>query len=211
VIVKICGLTRPDDAAFAAAAGADWLGLNFWPQSRRFVSRGQAAEVAAAARGARPGVTLVGIFVDQPVEEVIDVVDALGLSYAQLHGDESPAVVEQVGPRAVKAVALAGPADLDRMRGYACATFLVDTPTPGRGGSGDVGDWGLARRAAERHRVLLAGGLNPDNVAAAIAAVAPFGVDAASGVESAPGRKQPDLVERFVRAARAAARAGGAP
>jgi phosphoribosylanthranilate isomerase len=204
LIIKICGLTRPGDAAFAVQAGADWLGLNFWPRSRRFVERSQASEVAAAARATRPDVVLVGIFVDQPADEVIEVVESLGLDHAQLHGDESPDYVRRIGRRAVKAIALAGPRDLARLDDYACATFLLDTPSPGRGGSGALGDWSLARRAAASHRVLLAGGLTPDNVAAAIAAVSPHGVDTASGVESLPGHKEATLVERFVAAARAA-------
>ena len=212
MIVKICGLTRPDDAAFAARAGADWLGLNFWPRSRRFVTASQAAEVADAARSARPGVALVGVFVDQPLESVAELVDSLALDFVQLHGDESPEYVKKLGRKAVKAIPLAGPGDLDRLDDFDCSTFLLDTPSPGRGGSGELGDWQLARRAAEVHRVLLAGGLTPDNVAQAVAAVGPYGVDAASGVESTPGHKEDSLVERFVAEARAAfARAGAGP
>jgi phosphoribosylanthranilate isomerase len=204
VIVKICGVTRPEDAAFAARIGADWLGLNFWPRSRRFVEASQAAEVAAAAREARPGVLLVGIFVDQPSDEVARLIESVALDHVQLHGDESPAYVRAFGRRAIKAIPLTGSGDLDRLVDYSCSTFLLDTPSPGRGGSGELGDWSLARSAAAQHRVLLAGGLTPDNVAAAIAAVGPYGVDAASGVESMPGRKEAGLVERFVSAARAA-------
>ncbi len=204
MIIKICGLTRPEDAAFAAQVGADWLGLNFWPRSRRVVGRSQALEVAQAARAARADVGLVGVFVDQPIEEVTELVDAIGLDFVQLHGDEPPAYVRRLGRRAIKVIALARESDVDRLDDYSCATFLVDTPSPGRGGSGERGDWGLARRAAELHRVLLAGGLTPDNVAEAVATVAPHGVDSASGVELTPGRKEPLLVEGFVTAARAA-------
>jgi len=207
MIVKICGLTRPEDAAFAAEAGADWLGLNLWPKSRRFVTASRAREVAAAARAARSDIALVGIFVDQPIEEVLELCDSLELRYAQLHGDESPDDVRRLGRRAIKAIPLTSPRDLDRLVDYSCSTFLVDTPSPGRGGSGELGDWRLARSAAEQHRVVLAGGLTPDNVAAAIAAVSPYGVDTASGVESIPGHKEAELMERFIRAARAAAEA----
>jgi phosphoribosylanthranilate isomerase len=203
-VIKICGFTRPDDAAFAAGVGVDWLGLNFWPRSRRVVDLAQAAEVVAAARAAGTRVALVGIFVDQPIEEVTRVVEAIGLDYAQLHGDEPPAYASGLGRRAIKAFALAAPDDLERLDHYDCQAYLVDTPSPGRGGSGELGDWNLARVAARRHRVLLAGGLTPDNVAQAIAEVAPFGVDAASGVESTPGRKDARLVERFTTTARAA-------
>ena len=204
MIVKICGLTRPEDASFAAQVGADWLGLNFWPQSRRFVTREQALEVAAAARAGRADVSLVGVFVDQPIETVTELVAALALDFVQLHGDEPPDYVRRLGRRAIKAIPLARPSDVDRLDDYSCSTFLVDTPSPGRGGSGERGDWQLARRAAELHRVLLAGGLTPENVADAVAEVSPYGVDSASGVESTPGRKEPSLVERFVSAARAA-------
>jgi phosphoribosylanthranilate isomerase len=204
VIIKICGVTRPEDATFAAQVGADWLGLNFWPRSRRVVGRSQAIEVAQAARAARADVGLVGVFVDQPIEEVTELIGAVGLDFVQLHGDEPPAYVRQLGRRAIKAIPLARSSDVDRLDDYSCATFLVDTPSPGRGGSGERGDWELARRAAELHRVLLAGGLTPDNVADAVATVAPHGVDSASGVESTPGRKEAILVERFVTAARAA-------
>jgi phosphoribosylanthranilate isomerase len=212
VIIKICGLTRPEDAAFAASIGTDWLGLNFWPRSRRFITREQAAEVAAAARAARSDVGLVGVFVDQPLEEVTELVDALRLDFAQLHGDETPDYVRSLGRRALKAIALTSQRDVDRLDDYSCDIFLVDTPSPGRGGSGEVGDWELARQAGKIHRVLLAGGLTPDNVAGAVAWVAPHGVDTASGVESTPGRKEPSLMERFVTAARAAfaaSRGGG--
>jgi phosphoribosylanthranilate isomerase len=209
VIIKICGLTRPEDAAFAAAVGADWLGLNFWPRSRRFITREQGADVAAAARAARADVGLVGVFVDQPLEEVIEIVEVLGLDLAQLHGDETPDYVRRVGRKAMKAIALASQRDVDRLDEYGCETFLVDTPSPGRGGSGELGDWELARQAGQLHRVLLAGGLNPDNVADAVATVAPHGVDAASGVESTPGRKDRSLMERYVSAARAAFAAHG--
>ena len=204
MIVKICGMTRPADAAFAAEIGVDWLGLNFWPRSRRVVDRSQALEVAKAARAARPDIVLVGVFVDQPIEQVTELCGAIGLDFAQLHGDEPPAYVRRLGRRAVKAIPLARESDVDRLDDYSCDTFLVDTPSPGRGGSGELGDWDLARRAAGLHRVLLAGGLTPDNVADAVATVSPHGVDAASGVESTPGRKEPLLVESFVTAARAA-------
>lgn len=204
MIIKICGVTRPEDAAFAAQVGADWLGLNFWPRSRRVIDRSRAVEVAAAARAARADVGLVGVFVDQPIEEVTALIEAVGLDFVQLHGDEPPDYVRRLGRRAIKAIPLARPSDVDRLDDYSCATFLVDTPSPGRGGSGERGDWELARRAAELHRVILAGGLTPDNVAEAVATVAPHGVDSASGVESTPGRKESVLVERFVTAARAA-------
>ncbi|HUS68595.1 MAG TPA: phosphoribosylanthranilate isomerase [Kofleriaceae bacterium] len=205
MIIKICGITRAEDADHAARAGADWIGLNLWPRSRRHVEPELAAEVAAAARAARPGVRLVGVFVDEEPERIEEMTALLQLDFVQLHGDESPEVTARFGARAIKALAVAQEVDVERIAAYGCSTFLVDTPTAGRGGSGVVGDWALARRAAALRPVLLAGGLTPDNVAAAVAAVGPFGVDVASGVERAPGVKDAALVERFIAEARRAA------
>lgn len=205
MIIKICGITRAEDADLATRAGADWLGLNFWPRSRRYVTAEQAAEVAAAARAVRAGIVIVGVFVDQEPDEVAALAARLELDHVQLHGDERPEVAARFGRRAIKALAMNEAADLDRMADFECPYILVDTPSPGRGGSGIVGDWSVARQAAAARPVLLAGGLTPDNVAAAVATVAPFGVDVASGVERAPGIKDRDLVERFIAAARRAA------
>lgn len=207
MIVKICGLVRPDDAAAAVRAGADWLGLNFWPRSKRYLGpeAAPAVAVAAAARAARPDVVLVGVFVDQEPDVVAELIDRVGLDRVQLHGDEPPQVIARFGERAIKGVGLRGEPDVAALAAYRCPVVLVDTPSAGRGGSGVVGDWALARRVAEARAVLLAGGLTPDNVAQAIAAVRPFGVDVASGVESAPGVKDPRAMEQFVAAARAAA------
>jgi len=205
MIVKICGITRPEDAVAAIRAGADWLGLNFWPRSKRLVTLAQASDVVHAAREAHPRVGIVGVFVDQSLGEVTGVLSALELDRAQLHGDEPPDYVRRLGDRAIKAIALRESAQLDELAEYDCPLVLIDTPSPGRGGSGIVGDWTAARAAASQRRVLLAGGLTPDNVADAIAAVRPYGVDVASGVESAPGVKDPELVSAFVSAARAAA------
>lgn len=205
-VVKICGVTRPQDAAAAVAAGADWIGINFWPASKRRASIEQAIEVAAAARAASPSVVVVGVFVDQRLEGIDDLVDRIPLDRVQLHGDETPDQVAAAGARAFKAIALAGEADVERIAGYPGDTILVDTPSAGRGGSGVTGDWALARRAVAEsgRRILLAGGLTPDNVAAAVRAVRPWGVDVASGVESSPGVKDPDRVRRFIEEAKGA-------
>jgi phosphoribosylanthranilate isomerase len=161
--------------------------------------------VIQAARGARADAVIVGVFVDQALGEVTGVLSALELDRAQLHGDEPPDFVHRLGDRAIKALAMSEAAHLDDMAEYDCPVVLIDTPSPGRGGSGIVGDWSAAAAAAAQRRVILAGGLTPDNVADAIAEVHPYGVDVASGVESAPGVKDQELVARFVAAARAAA------
>ncbi|HUH00422.1 MAG TPA: phosphoribosylanthranilate isomerase, partial [Kofleriaceae bacterium] len=185
-------------------AGADWIGLNFWPRSKRWINRERGLEIAAAARAERADIVLVGVFVDQLEEGVRSIADELGLSYVQLHGGESPGFCAGFGVRAIKALAMSGSADVDRLADYpACETLLVDTPTPEYGGSGRTFDWSLACAAvATGRRIVLAGGLNPGNVADAVATVRPFGVDVASGVESAPGRKDEALVCAFVAAAK---------
>lgn len=230
-VVKICGLTRPEDARAAVRAGADWLGLNFWPGSKRAIDVAQGQALAAAARAAareeaaregvtdvRGSVTLVGVFVNQPADHIAAVVAAVGLDRVQLHGDEEPAACAALAghglsmPRLIKALSLGTAADVDRALAWASAgvhTLLVDTPSAGYGGSGRTFDWSLARAlvdagAAVGCQVILAGGLTPDNVAEAVGQVGPFGVDVASGVESAPGIKDADAMVAFVRRARAA-------
>lgn len=208
--IKICGVTLPDDAARVAAAGADFVGLNFWPGSRRRIDAARAAEVAAAVRGAGPA-RLVGVFVDAGAAELAAVLAQVELDILQLHGAETPeeaaAVARAAGRPVWKAIAAGAPADLERLDAWPVDAILLDTPTPGRGGSGVAFDWELARAARLRHparRLVLAGGLHAGNVAAAIAAVRPWAVDVASGVESAPGVKDAGQVAAFVAAARAA-------
>ena len=204
--VKICGVTRPDDAAVAARVGADFLGLNFWTGSKRHVAPARARVLAGCARAARPEVRIVGLFVNAPREEIVATVAAVGLDVVQLHGDEGPELVgalKAAGVETWKAVAVASDADIDDLGRWAADALVLDTPSAGRGGSGQTFDWSLAARAvAAGHRVVLAGGLGPANVASAILAVRPWAVDVASGVERAPGDKDPLRVEQFVTAAR---------
>jgi phosphoribosylanthranilate isomerase len=202
LIVKICGLTRPEDAADAVRAGADWIGINFWPRSKRYCRPQVAAQVAAAARQAGE-VQVVGVFVNQSQAEIDDANAMVGLDLVQLHGDESPEFCRGFAGRYLKALALREAADVERIRDYDSDVVLVDTPTSNYGGSGQIGDWNLARAAvATGRRIVLAGGLTPENVGAAIATVGPYGVDVAGGVEQAPGVKNAEQVARFVAAAR---------
>lgn len=202
-LVKICGITRAHDAEHAAREGADWLGLNFWPGSKRFVTVEVAQRLAAAARGAAGQVAIVGVFVDQSVAEIEAISAAVGLDYVQLHGGESPATCARFGARAIKAIAVRDQDDVSRLGDYPEAIVLLDTPTTGFGGSGRTFDWALAQAAVGGgRRIVLAGGLDPENVAHAVGLVRPFGVDVASGVESAPGVKDPDKVRRFIAAAK---------
>lgn len=199
--VKICGVTRADDAAYAARVGATYVGFNFWAGSPRVIDPRVARAAARAARTAAPGVKLVGVFVDATVEEVVATAGALALDVVQLHGDEPPAVGAALAARGLtvwKAIAIGGPDDLARLAAWPAAAHVLDARSPGKGGSGQVIDWSLAAQAVQAgHRVVLAGGLTASNVATAIAQVRPFAVDVASGVERAPGDKDPIKVSQF--------------
>jgi len=201
VQVKICGLTRPEDARAAARLGADRVGFNFWPRSPRFVRPEDAAAMVAALP---PGVLSVGVFVDPSREELRAAVRASGVRSVQLHGDEPPALCQAVALPVVKAIRVRDAGSLSALSAYRVSAFLLDSAGPGYGGSGTAFDWDLAARAAARFPVWLAGGLTPGNVGEAIRRVRPLGVDVASGVESAPGVKDAGLMEAFIRNARSA-------
>ena len=201
--VKICGITRPGDADLAARLGAAWVGFIFWPRSPRFVKPETAAAILA---GLPPHVGGVGVFVDQPVDEVNAVADQVGLSAVQLHGRESAAACRQCRRRVIKAVRLSGDgADEDPGAVWPGATMLVDAFDPVRmGGTGRRVDWTRAARLARRRPLMLSGGLRAENVADAVRRVAPYGLDVSSGVESQPGVKDPDRLRAFFAALAAA-------
>ena len=206
-VVKICGITREEDLLAAAEAGADAVGFNLWPGSKRHVDLETCRELVAAAP---PGLACVGVFVDADYETLREAVTVAGLTWVQLHGDEEADLVDDVRALGVTVIKAVSPADATAAEAAvetfgAADALLVDAGAPGApGGTGRRADWPLARELAGRGPVILAGGLTPDSVADAIRAVAPAGVDVASGVESAPGIKDPAAVAAFVRAARAA-------
>jgi phosphoribosylanthranilate isomerase len=208
-VVKICGVTTAADAEAVAAAGADAIGLNFWPGSRRFVGPDANRERVVAA--IPPGVLKFGVFVNAPVGEVLAQARRWGLDRIQLHGDEEPRGFAAVPARQlVRAVRVRDASALVGVHAWNADTFLLDAFVDGYGGGGQVAPWAaiadfLTVQRTRPPHFLLAGGLHPGNVAEAIAATRPSGVDVASGVESAPGRKDPELVARFIAAARAAA------
>jgi len=199
VRVKICGITRLEDALAACQAGADAVGFNFWTGSRRFIEPGAAREIV---RRLPPLVTTVGVFVDPSRDEAASAAAISGVQVLQLHGDEPPELVRSLPLPVVKGLRVDGPRVLAELERYPVAAFLLDAPGPGYGGSGRTFDWSIARAAALRTRVILAGGLTPANVAEAIRQVRPYAVDVASGVESAPGVKDHQLMARLVRAAK---------
>ena len=202
--VKVCGITTREDAEAAIAAGADALGLNFVPGTPRALAADAAAEISAAVAGRA---VRVGVFRDAPSEEIARAVENIGLDVVQLHGSESPEEVAKLDVPVLKVL----PADDDlvaRAARYPGVDLLLDHPSGG--GSGQAWSFARARELVSRgRRVWIAGGLDPGNVAAAVRAARPHGVDASSGLESAPGAKDPERVKAFVREAHAAAQHGG--
>jgi phosphoribosylanthranilate isomerase len=216
VRVKICGITNGDDARHAAdcgadalgfvfyagICGADALGFVFYAGSPRCVTPEQVREIVA---GLPPFVTRVGLFVNEHPGRIRAIVGACGLDVVQLHGDEPPEACVLPPCRVIKGVRPRREADLAALAAYPVAALLVDAAVPGEfGGTGQRADWELAAQLAARQRVILAGGLTPANVAAAVREVKPYAVDVASGVELAPGRKDPDQVAQFIRMAKEA-------
>jgi phosphoribosylanthranilate isomerase len=201
--VKICGITRLEDAELATSLGAWALGFLLWKPSKRYVDPGAAALIA---RRMRRKIELVGVFVNQPLDEIAGLVEFLGLSHVQLHGDEGPsfcqAVAQRTGAKVIKAARIGHAADLRDLDRFHTDYHLLDTAARGlRGGSGRTWDWGLAARRRRTVPAILSGGLTAENVAAGIAAVEPFAVDVASGVEASPGIKDPDKLAAFIGAA----------
>jgi phosphoribosylanthranilate isomerase len=212
--IKICGITNVDDARAVVQAGADALGLNFYPRSKRHISAELARDIIAAIPA---GIVKVGLFVNSPAADVCRLFDELGLDLIQLHGDEPPDFLPQLGHRPIMRAFRVGPDGLRPVIEYlhrgtelnvSPALTLLDSAVHGAyGGTGQTLDSNLARQYVAQSNLpplVLAGGLTPGNVAEAIRTVRPAAVDVASGVESRPGRKDPAMVEAFIQAARAA-------
>jgi len=200
-LIKICGVTTAEDAAMAVAAGVDAIGVNLWAGSKRYVTPPSARAVLEAVPA---DVLKVGVFVDAPADEVAQRIEELGLDRAQLHGDEAATDFAAFDPaRIVRVIRVRDAASFETAAGWSPALWLYDAFVEGFGGAGVPAPWPLIARHARRP-FLLAGGLTPDNVAAAIRATHPDGVDVASGVESRTGVKDPAKVAAFIAAARAA-------
>lgn len=200
MFVKICGITNEDDALFAVAMGADAVGFIFAPSPRQIAAQ----QVYDITRRLPPEILTVGVFRDEHPSRVIDTVNRAGLKAAQLHGHETPGMVSDVAASirwVIKAV-VAGSPDARRANEFGTDMILVDAPSPG---AGKVFDWTLVDEVAQGPRIILAGGLNPDNVAEAVRITRPWGVDVSSGVEKSPGKKDALKVKAFIERARAAA------
>jgi phosphoribosylanthranilate isomerase len=202
--VKVCGITRHEDAELAVELGAWALGFILWEGSARAAEPAVAAGIAAALRRRTE---LVGVFVNPALDDVARAADELHLTHVQLHGDEGPSfcaeVARRTGAKVIKAMRVAAAADFQDLGRFRNADFhLLDTAARGlRGGTGETWDWALAGRHRSTVPVILSGGLTAANVRAGIAAVDPYAVDVASGVEASPGIKDPDRLRAFMAAA----------
>jgi phosphoribosylanthranilate isomerase len=199
--VKICGLTNLADAQAAVAAGADLVGFVFYEPSPRYLPIEQAAEIC---RELPPHVVRTGVFVDPSADTVMRAVAECGLNLLQFHGAETPEFCRGFGVMSMKAFRVRDAQSLARVREYATDAWLLDAWMAGQpGGTGATFNWDLAREACRWGRpVFLAGGLTPENVAAAVRQVQPYGVDVSSGVETVPGRKDHARVRAFIEAAK---------
>jgi phosphoribosylanthranilate isomerase len=198
--VKICGITHLADALTAVEAGADALGFVFVPNTPRFVKPDQVAAIVAELP---PFVTTVGVFVSIDSEKIRTIVEQCRLDAVQLHADVPPEFCRALHRRIIKAVRVKDESSLSVLSDYDVNAFHLDAYVEGKmGGTGHVFDWDLALKAKNYGQIIVAGGLNPDNVAQAVRHVKPYAVDVSSGVESQPGRKDPDKVRKFIDAVR---------
>jgi phosphoribosylanthranilate isomerase len=201
--IKVCGITRLEDARCAAELGVDALGFVFWPGSPRCVSPTEAASIAAALP---PFIATVGVFVDQPLDEIRSIAGGVGLDAIQLHGDEPPLVWASMPAPCIKAIGVDDGFDAAAVAAWPAAVMpLLDAHDPARrGGTGRAIDWSRAAMLSRMRRIVLAGGLDASNVRGAIAQVRPYAVDVSSGVEHEPGTKSRDRLRAFVEAVAAA-------
>jgi len=211
--IKFCGITTLDDAERAVSAGAWAIGLIFWPRSPRRCRLERAVEIGAAVKRR---VEVAGVFVNATLDHVAQTADGVGLTMLQFHGDEGPAycaeAARRTGCRVIKAVRVRGRADVQALIPFHTDFHLLDSYTAGvPGGTGETFSWDIARAHRGPVPVILSGGLTADNVADAIAAVGPYAVDVASGVERSPGHKDPSKLVAFADAVRGAVPVGSEP
>ncbi|UCD84400.1 MAG: phosphoribosylanthranilate isomerase [Deltaproteobacteria bacterium] len=197
VKIKICGITNLKDALRAVELGADALGFNFYLKSPRLVSEEMANDII---RQLPPFFVPVGIFVNETSERIKKVVGITGIQAIQLHGDESPEFCSQFSKTIIKAIRVKNHESLKNMNDYKVNAFLLDSYSPKYGGSGKTINWELAKEAKKYGRIILAGGLNPDNIVKAIKEARPYGVDVCSGVEKEPGKKDHEKLKKLIQA-----------
>ena len=194
--VKICGITNKEDALYAAGCGADALGFIFYEKSPRYIEPDNAKTIIATLP---PFVTTVGVFVNKDFNDIRDITLLTGVTVVQLHGDESPSYCNLVEGKLIKAIRVKNDSSIEGLKKYDVDTFLLDSFDKNSfGGSGLTFDWKLAEKAKQYGKIILAGGLTPDNVEEAVKKVAPYGVDVNSGVEKKPGIKNKNKVKEFI-------------
>ena len=194
--VKICGITNKEDALYAAGCGADALGFIFYEKSPRYIEPDNAKTIIAALP---PFVTTVGVFVNKDFNDIRDITLLTGVTVVQLHGDESPSYCNLVEGKLIKAIRVKNDSSIEGLKKYDVDTFLLDSFDKNSfGGSGLTFDWKLAEKAKQYGKIILAGGLTPDNVEEAVKKVVPYGVDVNSGVEKKPGIKNKNKVKEFI-------------
>ena len=193
--VKVCGITREADAQAAVALGATAVGFIFWPESPRYVTPDVAVQISKRL----PSVQTVGVFVNSSVDEMSEVADQVGLSSVQLHGDEPDDIYSELSYPVIRAIGVTGEQTITRVdRVPDDVMVLLDVHDHvQRGGTGRTVDWDVAATIAAKRRIFLAGGLRPDNIAAAIRRVRPYGIDVSSGVETSPGVKEAGKLEEL--------------
>lgn len=196
--IKICGTTNKHDALLASALGADMLGFIFWPKSKRFVDQKVAEDIVNELP---ENILKVGVFVNETPEKVLEIAENVELDVLQFHGEETPEYCSRFMDKykVIKAIRVKDDTSLAHVNDYKVDFILLDTyKDDAQGGTGATFDWSLLENFEILRPVILSGGLNPDNVSVAIEAAAPFGVDVASGVESAPGKKDEMLLKKFI-------------
>ncbi len=202
--IKICGITNLDDALAAADFGADALGFNFYKKSPRYIEPQRAAEIIAQLP---PFLVPIGIFVNEREDRIREVISTACLQGVQLHGDETPEFCQRFGTRVIKAFQIRNKESLKHMSHYRVSAYLLDSYKEGlRGGTGETFDWHLAVVAKTFGRIILAGGLTPDNVTEAVKLVQPYGVDVAGGVEREKGLKDHGKLKKFITEVRRASK-----
>ena len=195
-LVKICGITNLDDALFASEAGADALGFVFYKKSPRYVEPKKAWDII---KRLPPFVTTVGVFADQTEAEIKGIISETDIDIVQLHGEEPPEFCEGLNKRVIKAIRVRGMENLTEVKRYKACALLLDTYDRNlKGGTGKIFNWEIAREAKVFNKIIIAGGLTPDNVADAIRVVQPYAVDVSSGVEKQKGLKDHLKVKAFI-------------
>ncbi len=196
VRIKICGITNPEDALFATDLGVDALGFVFYSKSPRYIEPKEAHKIIQLLP---PFLTKVGVFVNETTARVNEIIELTGIDIVQLHGQEPPEYCQKLERKVIKAFRIASNFNLEQVGAYKVDAYLLDTYVKGiYGGTGESFDWEIAKRAKRYGRIILAGGLNPENIEAAIQQVRPYAVDISSGVEIRPGKKDRRKLEQLV-------------